>query len=185
MKKAIAIFLLSAACLCAQAQSEGWAAYMMPGIVHKQLSSYVGPLWRAKLTLWVAAEAQPESFDLQASIEPLMDGRFFRIRCLGEIRGMRYEALDELGFDNITQTFTHIAYSTFGTSFTVTEGTWNDARKTAALKGRTIGPEDKNWTGLRETVKFIDREEIIFELYELREGQKEFKSAELLLYKKK
>jgi hypothetical protein len=185
IKNLLVIFLFLASTFSSFSQ-DGWAAYMMSGAVHKQLSAYAVPNdWIVKMSVWSANGVTPESFDLKGNIRTLMDGRFLEIYYTGEIAGMKYEALTHLGYNNLTKTFTHIDFNTFGTGFGIMEGTWNGFQKVASLKGQTQSPEDKKIITLRETIKFIGPDEIIFEVYDTREGQNEFKSLEYILSKRK
>lgn len=184
MKRYLVLLFLCAGCITAHAQAEGWSSYMKPGPVHRQLAVYRGA-WKARMTVWPAAGAQAESFDLEAVIEPLMDGRFFQVHIFGSIMGMNYDAYEQLGYNNLDGTFTHISLNTFGTAFGVTQGKWNEATKVASLKGETLNPEDKKKIELREIIKFIGRDQIVFEYYDTREGQKEFMSMELMLERKR
>lgn len=186
MKKITIASLLFICSLSSYSQASGWAAYMMPGDVHKQLGAYaVANEWNVKFSVWTAADVTPESFDFKANIRTLMDGRFLEIHYLGEIMGMKYDALHQLGYNNSTNIFTHVEFSSFGTGFTILEGTWNSATKVATLKGQTISTEDKKVILLRETIKFIGPDQIVFEMYETRDGQKEFKTLEFILDKRK
>jgi|GEM_PF-4728262 len=185
MIRVFIIFLFFISSLSSFAQ-DGWAAYMMPGEVHKQLAVYAVPNdWNVRMSVWSADGVIPESFDLKGNIRMVMDGRFLEIRYTGEIMGMKYEALTHLGYNNLTKIFSHVDFSTFGTGFGIMEGTWNEFQKVASLKGETQSPEDNKVIALRETIKFIGPDEIIFEMYDTREGQKEFKSLEFILSKKK
>lgn len=184
MKRFLLFFLFAFGCVAANAQADGWSAYMMPGFVHKQLAPYVGA-WKVRMSVWSAAQAQPESFDLDAAIEPLMDGRFFQVHIYGSIMGMNYDSREQLGHNNLDGTFTHISFSSFGTAFTILQGKWNEATKVATLAGETLSPEDKKKIALREVIKFIGLDQIVFEYYDTREGQKEFMSMEMVLERKK
>ena len=184
-KTLLVIFSVLISSLTSFAQ-DGWAAYMMPGEVHKQLAAYAVPNdWNVRMSVWSADGVIPESFDLKGNIRTVMDGRFLEIRYTGEIMGMKYEALTHLGYNNLTKTFTHVDFNTFGTGFSIMEGTWNGFQKVASLKGQIQSPEDKKVIALRETIKFIGPDEIIFEMYDTRESQKEFKSLEFILSKRK
>lgn len=184
MKRLLVIGLLFLAPCLMYAQANGWSSYMMPGPVHKQLAAYTGA-WKVRMTVWPAAEAQPESFDLDAAIEPMMDKRFFQVHIFGNIMGMTYDSREQLGYNNLDGTFTHISFSTFGTAFGIMQGKWSEASKVANLTGETLSPEDKKKIVLREVIKFIGFDQIVFEYYDTREGQKEFMSMELMLERKK
>ena len=186
IKNLLLVIITSISTLPIFSQAAGWSAYMMPGEVHKQLGVYaVSNEWNVKFSIWTAEGITPESFDLKAGIRTLMDGRFLEIRYLGEVSGLKYDAIHQLGYNNSTNLFSHVEFSSFGTGFTVIEGIWNTATKVATLKGQTISPEDKKLILLRETIKFIGPDQIVFEMYETREGQKEFKTLEYILDKKK
>lgn len=186
MKKLFILLFFGVGSVSLYAQAQGWDAYMMPGDVHKQLRTYaVANEWNVRMSVWPAADVTPESFDLKANIRSLMDGRFIEIRYLGEIMNMKYDGVSQLGYNNVTAVFTHIDFNSFGTGFTVLEGSWNMATKVATLKGETVSPSDKKVIQLRETIKFIGFDQIVFEMYETREGQREYKALEYILDKRK
>lgn len=180
MKKIIlSLFFLAGISFCSQAQ-EGWASYMMPGPVHQQWANYVGA-YRVSMSTWTTRGVTPETFDMQAVISMVMDNRFLQIEYHGEIMSMRYEAVSLLAYNKLSNKCTHVEYSTFGTGFMSYEGIWDELSKVAQLTGSTLSPEDKKIIGLRETIKFIGPDQVIFEVYDTREGMKEFKSLEIIL----
>jgi hypothetical protein len=106
----------------------GWTAEDMqaciiagtPGEMHERLANDVGT-WQGKTTMWMTPESEAMESQTKATIKPIMDGRYTKVKWEGEMPGMGpYQGFGIYGFDNVAQEFVAI---------------WIDNHSTGIMKG--------------------------------------------------
>jgi hypothetical protein len=77
----------------------------MPGEQHERLGKGVGT-WVAKTTMWMTPDSEPITSEGTSTLEPFMDGRYFKAEMDGEMPGMGpYHGFGLYGFDNVSREF--------------------------------------------------------------------------------
>jgi len=167
--------------LLAQSQEEmkKWMDYMTPGEMHKALAKSNGK-WSEDITMWMAPGAPPATNTATCENEMLLDGRFQHSKHTGTFNGMPFEGHGLVGYDNARKVFQSTWVDNMGTGIMNMEGTYDEATKTLTLKGKSTDPATGNILDVRQTVKFIDDNNQLMEMFTMQNGQ-EFKSLEIKL----
>ena len=93
----------------------------------------------------------------------VMDGRFLKQRCKGEMMGKQFEGMGITGYDNTSKKYTSTWLDNMATTLHVMEGTAGDA-KTITQQGEYTCPM-RGRMKLRSVLKIIDDHTHIFEMY--------------------
>jgi hypothetical protein len=98
-----------------------------PGKEHEFLAHNVGK-WQGQVTMWMYPDAEPMQSECAYTVEPIMDGRYYKCEITGDMAGMGpYHGFGIYGFDNVSQQF-------------VT--TWIDNHSTGIMNGTGKRSED-------------------------------------------
>lgn len=121
------------------AQSEEEMAMMGPGPEHELLKKFDGK-WDVKFKLNFDA-----SFDGTGSAEckTILGGRFLQWEQKSEAMGMKFGAMNILGFDRRIKKYTIYGIDELGTYAVTGEGDYDAAKKVLTLNGKTLDPSGK------------------------------------------
>jgi hypothetical protein len=76
-----------------------------PGKEHEFLAKGVGE-WQGKVTMWMYPDAEAMQSECTYTVEPMMDGRYFKCEITGDMAGMGpYHGFGIYGFDNVSRQF--------------------------------------------------------------------------------
>jgi len=159
--------------------ADPWTRYMMPDKVHEFLSVYKGN-WQQTSHFWMAAGQKPQTFLVSAAAEMLLGERFLQISQSGQMAGMPYEGTLLLGFNTISEEFSCIQISNFGTGTLVLKGRWKEPFKSMELYGEMQNPVARQPVKVRQVFIFTDKDHFRIENYDQQEGSAGFKSAEYI-----
>lgn len=188
MKKII----LSAACLlaayCSEAQSDSaammkaWMEFMTPGEHHKMLAKGTGT-WNEDITMWMAPGAPPTKSTAVAVNKMILNGLYQQSTHTGNFDGMPFEGISTIGYDNGKKKFVSSWVDNMGSGIMNMEGTWDAASKTITMKGWQTDPMTGKGMEVKETMRIVDDNTHIMEMYEVKDG-KERKTMEIKLTRK-
>jgi hypothetical protein len=180
--------LLTIACCTVQAQTEAeiksWMDYMTPGDMHKMVASWDGT-WNGDITMWMAPGAPPATNTATMTNKMALGGRYQIGNYSGSFAGMPFEGMSILSYDNIKKIFESIWIDNMGTGVMHLQGPWDEATKTITLTGKMIDAMTGKETTMKETLKIIDENTQLMEMYAPSPDGKEFKSMEIKLTRKK
>jgi hypothetical protein len=162
---------------------EAWKNYMTPGPVHQMMAESVGD-WDSQLTMWMDSSQGPQTFDVSCTNEMILGGRYLRMVAKGSMMNMPFEGMMLLGFDNMKKEYTSVWYDNMGTGTTIGTGRYNEADSTLTLSGTMVDPSSGNDIKYRETLKFVDKDKQIMDMYLQADGR-EFKNMEQVFTRKK
>ena len=162
---------------------KAWTAYMTPGEPHKMIAKTDGE-WETTASMWMDPSAQPVVSKGTSSNKMIMGGRYQESRYKGDMMGQPMEGIATLGYDNAKKVFQTTWIDNMGTGVMTMSGTWDDASKTINFTGMQTDPSSGKDMKMRETVKFIDDNNMQMEMFTTPEGGSEMKMMEIK-YKRK
>ena len=185
MKKT-ALFLLAMAIILgtggrAMAQDadamKKWTEYMTPGEMHKMLSAMDGK-WTEEVTLWMDPSQPPMKSTSTMESKMILGGRYQQSNISGSFGGMPFEAQSIMAYDNMKKVFISSWIDNMGTGVMQLQGPYDAATKTITLMGSESDPMTGKETKVRQTIKIIDNNTQVMEMFSLT-GGKEVKTMEI------
>ena len=182
---AITLFALTSFSVNAQTADETkkMEDYMTPGDVHKMIAKWDGK-WNEEISLWMTPGAPPTKSTGSCTNKMILGGRYQETRHSGNMMGMPFEGIGTLGWDNARKILVSSWIDNFGTGIMYMEGTWDNATKTATLKGKTTDPSTGQPTDVREVFKIVDDNTQSLEMY-ISMGGQDYKTMEIIFKRAK
>ena len=180
-----AFILIFSSSLLAQNQDDmmkKWMDYMTPGEIHSMMAKSVGE-WTYVSKWWNDPSAPPTVSEGRAVYEMILGGRYLKCMNYGEVMGMPFEGMNLLAYDKAMNEFFSFWIDNIGTGMTMARGKYNDKTKVCDMKGTMVDPMLGKEIEYRQTMKFLDDNNQLFEMYLSYEG-KEFKTMEIMSTRK-
>lgn len=169
-------------------QEKMMEAYMkaaMPGDAHKALEPFVGK-WEAKTTFWPIPGAEPHTSTGESEHRWILDGRFVEQRFNGSIGGVPFTGIGYTGYDNIKKQYIGMWLDSMGTGVMLATGKASDGGKAWEFEASYPDPMTGKDMKMKETVKLIDSDKHVFEMWSpTPDGKGMFKSMEIVYTRKK
>lgn len=159
-----------------------WFDYMTPGAMHEMIAKSVGE-WTYVSKWWDDPSAPPTVSEGRAIYEMILGGRYLKSMSYSEVMGMPMEGLNILAYDKATNEFFSFWIDNLGTGMTTARGKYDEKTKVVSMKGTMVDPMSGKEIEYRQTMKFIDDNNQLFEMYLINEG-KEVKNMELAFTRK-
>ena len=180
-----AFILLFSTSLLAQDQDEmmkKWMDYMTPGAMHEMMAKTVGE-WTFVSKYWMDPSAPPTVSNGKSVNEMILGGRYLKSMNYSDVMGMPMEGLNILAYDKATNEFFSFWIDNMGTGMTMARGKYDEKTKLCSMKGTMVDPMSGKEIEYRQTMKFVDDNNQLFEMFMISEG-KEVKSMELAFTRK-
>lgn len=180
-----AFLLLFSSSVFAQDQNEmmqKWMDYMTPGDMHEMMAKSVGE-WTYVSKYWMDPSAPPTVSEGRAVYEMILGGRYLKSMSYSDVMGMPMEGMNILAYDKAQNEFYSFWIDNMGTGMTTARGKYDEKSKVCDMKGKMVDPMTGNEIEYRQTMKFIDDNNQLFEMY-LIEGGNEIKNMELIFTRK-
>jgi hypothetical protein len=180
-----AFILLLSPSILAQNQDEmmkKWMDYMTPGNMHEMLAKSVGE-WTYVSKWWDSPSAKPMVSEGRSVDEMILGGRYLKSTSYGEAMGMPMEGMNIVGYDKATNEIISFWIDNLGTGMTMARGKYDEKTKVCDMKGTMVDPMTGKDVEYRQTMKFIDDKNHIFEMFMMQDG-KEFKAMEITFTRK-
>ncbi len=162
-----------------QAMMEAWQKASTPNDKHRQLISEFEGTWNARMTAWMDPSAPPMVESGKSVHTAVLGGRQLRMDYSGHFMGQPYEGVGYTGFDNVTGKYFSTWSDNMSTGLFVAQGSYDPATKLYTYHATMNDPtQDGAPVPVRETMRFIDKDHAVFEMYETRDG-KERKSMQI------
>ena len=185
MRKYLLALILCIAVMKIQAQkTDPWTEYMMPAEVHKMLQEYTGD-FAMEITMWMTPDAEPAIVNVTSSNKMILGGRFLEMRQTGDMMGMDFQSLTTIGFNNSNRSFALTTVTNMGTGVLSLTGSGSDNYKMVNLTGQITNPITKNPINVRQQISFIDSNTLLIENFDQEGTEKERKSIQYKLLRKK
>jgi hypothetical protein len=163
---------------------QAWKDYATPGFAHKMMADEQGS-WNATMTFWTNPDALPEAYTSTAEVRMILGGHYQETSYSGNMMGMPFEGKSTLAYNNKSGEYTSTWIDNMSTGMMVTKGHYDEAVKAINLTGQMIDPISGKNINIREVYTFVDANTRKLETYNTKQGQKEFKSMEIVLKRKR
>ena len=181
------VIIMMAGLINASGQSESemkaWTEYMTPGDMHKMMASWDGT-WEGDVKMWMAPGQEPTLSKASSVNKMILGGRYQESRTTGNFGGMPLEGISTTSYDNWEKKFKNTWIDNFGTGIMYMEGTWNPSTKTIEFKGKSLDPMHGKNVDMRQTIKIIDNDTQLMEMYTTLDNGSEFKTMEITMKRK-
>lgn len=155
--------------------------FMSPGEEHKMIASWNGS-WIGEITFY--QDKQEIKGTSVVTNKMIMGGRYQVSNQKGAMGKNNFEGMNTLGFDNQKKLFVSTWVDNMGTGIITLRGPWNETTKTINLTGTETDPVSGNDKTVHETVRIIDNNRQIIEIFEPSSDGKETKIMQTLLTRK-
>ena len=159
-----------------------WMDYMTPGDMHEMMAKSAGE-WTYVSKWWMDPSAPPTVSKGHEVNEMILGGRYLKSMNYGEVMGMPFEGMNLLAYDKATNEFFSFWIDNIGTGMTMARGKYDEKTKECSMKGTMVDPISGSEVEYRQTMKFIDDDHQLFEMYMI-SGGKEVKNMELAFTRK-
>lgn len=163
-------------------EMKAWSEYMTPGKVHEMLAKCDGE-WNTDVKMWMDPSQEPQKSTGTTVNKMIMGGRYQVSNHSGMMMGMPFEGMNLLGYDNKKNVFVSTWIDNMGTGMMIMEGPWDEATKSATLRGKTTDPMTGIDMDVREVFQMIDDNTQKFEMYMSKDGN-EMKVMEITYTRK-
>ena len=181
------LMIMMAGFITASGQSESemkaWMEYMTPGDIHKMMASWDGE-WEGDIKMWMAPGQDPIQSKASSVNKMILGGRYQESRTSGNFNGMPLEGISTTAYDNSKKKFINTWIDNFGTGVMLMEGTWDPSTKTIEYSGKSLDPMVGKNVQMRQTIKIIDDNTQLMEMFTTPDGGKEFKTMEITMKRK-
>jgi len=159
-----------------------WMEYMTPGAMQQMLAKADGS-WSEELTMWETPDAPPQKMTASCENKMILGGRYQESVHTGTFNDMPFEGHGLVAYDNTRKVFQSTWIDNMGTGIINMEGTYDPATMMLTLTGKETDPTAGKEIDVKQTLKFIDDNNQLLEMYRVQDG-KEFKMMEIKLTRK-
>lgn len=162
-----------------------WKQLNAKGPEHEKFKGMVGS-WETETRMWMAPQTPPMVSQGTAEFRLILDGRYIQQMYKCPMMGEAFEGLGIEGYDRVKQKYVSIWLDNSGTGIFLTEGTMDESGKVCTYHGKMDDP----MTGQKDKVvksvaREINKDKVVFEMYDTMPGVGEFKSMEITYTRKK
>jgi hypothetical protein len=115
------------------AEMEAWMKLAQPGEHHEHLDPYAGK-WKAEITMWMAADAEPMKNAAESEAKWIMDGRYMEWTHTGDFEGTPFQGRAIEAYNNGEERYESIWIDNFGTLVLFYTGHCSDGGKTRVIE---------------------------------------------------
>ena len=159
-----------------------WMDYMTPGDMHEMLAKSVGE-WTYVSKYWMDPAAPPTVSEGRSVNEMILGGRYLKSINYSDVMGMPMEGWNIIAYDKAANEFFSFWIDNIGTGMTMARGKYDEKTKFCSMRGTMIDPISGGEVEYRQTMKFIDDNNQLFEMFMISEG-KEVKNMEIVSKRK-
>jgi len=162
-----------------------WKALNAKGPEHEKFKDMVGT-WDAETKMWMRPDTEPTVSKGTAVFRLILDGRYIEQRYKCIMMGEPYEGLGIEGYDRFKKKYVSIWMGSDSTGIFMIEGTADETGKVTTYHGKMDDP----MTGQKDKVvksiaREIDKDTVVFEMYDNIPGVGEFKNMEIKYMRRK
>lgn len=162
----------------AQEKAEkAWMEYMTPGPMHEMMAKSNGD-WHEEITTWMQPGTPPVKSTSTCHNEMILGGRYQQSTHKGDFSGMPFEGMSIVAYDNALKMYISTWIDNMGTGIMVMKGTYDEKNKILSSTGTMVDPVSGKEISVRETLKFVDDNTQIMEMFDSKTG-KEYKTMEI------
>ena len=155
-----------------QAMMDAWQKASTPGAQHKQLSDQFIGTWDTRMTAWMDPSAPPMTETGKQVNTAVLGGRQVRMDFNGQFMGQPFEGVGYSGYDNVRGKYIGSWTDNMSTGVMMSSGDYDAATKTYTFRAEMPDMMKPGATiPIRETLRMIDADHHVMEMYELRDGK--------------
>lgn len=144
-------------------KANNWKDYTTVGDVHKMMASWDGT-WNAEMTM-TTPDGQSHKAQGKQVNKTIMNGLYQISTYTSNLMGMPFEGRGTFGYDNHKKVFVSSWIDNMASGIMNGEGPWDAATKTITIKGKMMDGETKQEKDYRQTMKIVDDNTHILEMY--------------------
>lgn len=155
-----------------QAMMAAWQKAATPGPQHAQLAEHFAGTWDTKQTMWMDPSAPPMVETGKSVDTAVLGGRQIHTEFSSRFMGQPFNGIGFMGYDNVRGKHTIAWIDDMSTGLMTGEGDYDPATKTYTFTSEMADPmNDGAPLTVRETVRVIDADHHVMEMYEVRDGK--------------
>lgn len=155
-----------------QAMMAAWQKAATPGPQHAQLAEHFAGTWDTKQTMWMDPSAPPMVETGKSVDTVVLGGRQVHTVFSSQLMGQPFNGIGYMGYDNVRGKYTASWVDDMSTGLMTSEGDYDPATRTYTFTGEMADPmNDGAPVTIRETVRIVDADHHVMEMYELRDCQ--------------
>lgn len=162
-----------------------WREINAKGPEHERFKESVGQ-WETQTLSWVAPDTKPMVSNGTAEFRLILDGRYLEQVFQGECMGEPFIGRGIEAYDRIKKKYISIWMDNMSTSVLVLEGTADESGRVITCLGKAddplTGQKDKV---VKSVARQIDKDKLIFEMYDRLPDGPEYKCMEITYTRKK
>lgn len=149
-----------------------------PGLEHQKMMARTGT-WDLDVKFWMGPGAPEQSSKAEATIAPILGGRFLEERVKGEFFGSPFEGFGITGYDNAAKQFVGLWIDNMMTGFLESRGTAAADGKSITSTNTMTNPETGKPETSRSVWTMVDPTTMKYETFDKGPDGKEFKAMEI------
>lgn len=143
-----------------------------PGPQHRQLAEHFAGTWTTQQTMWMDPSAAPMTETGKSVNTAVLGGRQIRMDFSSRWMGQPFEGIGYVGYDNVRGKYTSAWLDNMSTGTMLAKGDYDPATRTYTFRGEMADPgKDGARVSIRETVRIVDADHHVMEMYEQRGGK--------------
>lgn len=150
-----------------------WVEFMTPGPEHDVLAHKAGK-WTVKIEMWRAPDAKPLASEGTAETELIMGGRYLLETIRSEFEGQPFAGKRITGYDKLKEKFVSVWIDNFGTGFTISSGSYDEAAKKFEYTTTSPDAARAGYKRTRTVERLVGEDERILEVYDVAADGQEF-----------
>jgi hypothetical protein len=158
--------------------------YGRPGPEHKLLEPLVGT-WNSKCKMWLDPAATPQVSEGTLVRKSILGGRFICEEFDGKMMDKPFQGFGTMGYDRAKEKFVSTWIDSVSTAIHMSQGSYDATTKTFTFKNEETCPITKKPVKTRDTLKVVSDNEQVMEMYRQMGDEKEMKTMEITLTRKK
>jgi len=158
-----------------QALMQRWVEFMTPGAEHELLKKRIGQ-WTVELEMRATADGEPTVSKGTCEIKSIMGGRYIMDTTRSDFQGQSFEGHSITGYDKLKKKFRSVWFDNFGTGFTISTGSYDEASKT--FQYATMSPDVAlgQYKQTRTLERVVSDDRWILEMYDTTPEGNEFRT---------
>jgi len=164
--------------------AKNWQGYMTPGEMHKMMAKMAGT-WNGDISMWMKPGDAPMTNKGVAVYKTVLNGLYLQGTHTGNMMGMPFTGMSTMGYDVAKKIFVSSWIDNMGSGIMYLTGPWDEATKTITLTGKMVDPGTYAEVDVKETLRMVDDNTSVMEMYAPGPDGKEFKTMEIKSTRKK
>lgn len=151
----------------------------IPKEVRNALDQLVGD-WTYTAKWWDSPNTEPISWDGKFKAGWVLNGSYVEVSAVADSSTREYKGLGYMGYDTVTDEYTHVWLDTTDTGMWVSSGDYDAETNTITDTGHYSNPAAGKREPYKGVTKFIDRDNMSYEFIIKDPGGNDFRQMEII-----